>query len=65
MTSSERSKYSVQRKLKNEASRTHISDKDTCPNQTIQIQKSVFVCHSVVYLNVVRIYIPLLFPGKI
>ena len=35
MTSSERSKYSVQRKLKNEASRTHISDKDTCPNQTI------------------------------
>ena len=42
MTSSERSKYSVQRKLKNEASRTHISDKDTCPNQTIQIYQKGF-----------------------
>ena len=39
MTSSERSKYSVQRKLKNEASRTYISDKNTRPNQTIQYRR--------------------------
>ena len=40
MTSSKRSKYSVKRKLKNEASRFYISDKNTRPNQTIQ--NSVF-----------------------
>ena len=34
MTSSERSKYSVQRKLKNEASRTHISDVRFCSRET-------------------------------
>ena len=42
MTSSKRSKYSVKRKLKNEASRTYISDKDTRPNQTIQRSNLTF-----------------------
>ena len=55
MTSSKRSKYSVKRKLKNEASRFYISDKNTRPNQTIQNSHVKFCCDAccstLIFLN--------------